>query len=59
MVLRSQAEDLEAAAVGEDGTLPVQGVQAACSVNEFVAWPQIEMISVAEDNLRLGFSRSS
>ena len=48
-----EAEDLEAAAVGEDGAVPVhEAVQAAQLGDELVAGPQGEVVGVAEDDLR-------
>ena len=47
----AQAEDLEAAAVGEDGQAPAhEVVQPAETADEFVAGPQVEVIGVAEDD---------
>ena len=47
----AQAEDLEAAAVGEDGQAPAhECVQAAEAADELVAGPQVEVIGVAEDD---------
>ena len=46
-----EAEDLEAAAVGEDRPVPVhEAVQAAQLGDQLVAGPQGEVIGVAEDD---------
>src|SRR5262245_54728188 len=48
-----QAEHLEAAAIGEDGPGPVdESMQPAGLGDNVQAGPDIEMISVAEDDLR-------
>ena len=47
-----QAEDLESAAIGEDGPIPVHKlVQAAETPDQLMAGPDIEMIGITEDNL--------
>lgn len=47
-----EREDLEAAAVGEDRTVPaVELVQAACCPDDVKTWAQVEVIGVSEDNL--------
>src|SRR6516225_3776906 len=47
----SQAEDLIAAGVGKDGPAPGhEGVQAAELANQLVAWAQIEVIGVGQDD---------
>ena len=47
----AQAEDLETAAVGEDGQAPAHElVQPAEAADELVAGPQVEVIGVAEDD---------
>ncbi len=47
----AEAEYLEAAGIGEDGSRPVHKlVQAAKLANGLVAGPQIKMIGVAEEN---------
>ena len=54
VILRSdlEAEDLEAAGVGEDGPAPVhEAVQPAMRAQDFVARPQHEMKGVAEHDL--------
>ena len=49
-----EAEDLEPAAVGEDGLLPIhEGVQAAGELDDVHAGADVEMIGVAEDDLRI------
>ena len=49
---RGQAEDLIAAAVGEDRPLPAdERVQPAAARDEIVAGPQIQVIGVAEQDL--------
>ena len=51
----AEAEDLEAAAVGEDGTVPVhEPVQSPVLPDQIVARPQVEMVGVAQDDLRAG-----
>ena len=51
----AEAEDLKAAAVGEDRPRPVhKGVEAPHPVNELVPGTQVEVIGIAEDDLRLG-----
>ena len=48
-----QAEDLVAAAVGEDRPRPAdEAVQAAAPRDQLVAGPQQQVIGVAEDDLR-------
>ncbi len=48
----AQAEDLEAAGVGEDGARPGhEAVQAAELADQFVAGAQEEMVGVGEDDL--------
>ena len=49
----AQAVDLESAAVGQDGAGPVhEPVQAAELGDQSMSRPQIEMVGVAEDDLR-------
>ena len=49
---RGQAEDLVAAAVGQDRPRPAdERVEAAAPRDEVVAGPQIEMIGVAQENV--------
>lgn len=46
------SEDLEAAAVGEDRTVPaVELVQSACCPDDVKTWAQVEVIGVSKDNL--------
>ena len=48
----SQAEDLEAAAIGQDRPVPVhEGVQPAELLDQFRAGPQQQVIGIAEDDL--------
>src|SRR5208337_1789107 len=48
-----EAENLEAAAVSEDGQFPVhEPVQAAGGAEDVQAGPDVEMIGVAKDDLR-------
>ena len=55
LVAVPEAEYLKAAAVGEDRLGPVhKGVESPHPVDELVAGPQVEMVGVAEDDLRLG-----
>ena len=55
LVAVAEAEDLKAAAVGEDRPGPVhKGVESPHPVDELVAGAQVEVIGVAEDDLRLG-----
>ena len=50
-----EAEDLVAAAVGQDRMRPAdEAVQAAPPRDQLVAGTQIEVIGVAEDDLRAG-----
>ena len=50
---RAQAEDLKAAGVGEHGPRPTdEVVQSAHAPDGLVAGPQVEVIGVAEDDLR-------
>jgi hypothetical protein len=47
-----EAEDLKAAAVGQDRSVPPhEAVQAAQVADQFAARPQIEVVGVAEDDL--------
>ena len=49
---RRQAEDLIAAAVGEDRPVPAdEAVQPAAPRDQLVARPQVQVIGVAEDDL--------
>ena len=49
----TQAEDLEAAAVRQDGSVPGgKAVQAAMAGHQFVARAQIEMVGIAQDDGR-------
>jgi hypothetical protein len=51
---RVQAEDLKAAGVGEHGVRPGdEAVQAAHAANQLMTGAQIEVVSVAEDDLRV------
>src|SRR5262249_2873422 len=53
---RGEAEDLITAAVGEDRLRPSdEAMKAAASRDEIVARPQIEVIGVAEQDLRAEF----
>ena len=48
-----EAENLEAAAVGEDRPFPIhEFVQAAGGADDVESGPEVEMVSVAEDDLR-------
>ena len=48
----AEAEDLEAAAIGENGTVPaLKAVQAACLTQYVQTGAKVEMIGIAEDNL--------
>src|SRR5207253_1014202 len=50
-----EAKKLKAAAVGEDRAVPAhEGVQAAQIANYVLAWPQGQMIGVAQNHLRAG-----
>src|SRR5689334_10569244 len=52
----SEAEYLIAAAVGEDRMRPAdEPVEAAAPSDQFIARPEVEVIGVAEDDLRAGF----
>ena len=47
----AQAEDLEAAGIGEDGARPGhEAVQPAHAADQLVAGPQIEMIGVGQQD---------
>ena len=47
-----QAEDLKAAAVGEDGPVPAdEAVQPAAARDQLVARPKKQVVGVAEDDL--------
>ena len=47
----AEAEDLESAAVGKNGFVPVhEFVQSSGLLHQFHAWAQIEMIRVSEDD---------
>ncbi len=49
---RREAEDLVAAAVGQDRAVPAdEPVQAAAARDQPVARPQVEVVGVAEDDL--------
>src|SRR5664279_3481740 len=49
---RRETEDLKSAAIGEDGTAPVdEFMKSADLVDDFMAGAQIEMISITQDNL--------
>jgi len=51
-----QAENLEAARVSEDRTIPGhEAVQAAHFANRFNSRPQIKMVGIAEQNLDAKF----
>ena len=53
---RGQAEDLEAAAIGEDRALPIDElVQAARGADDFETGPNVEVVSVTKDDLRAHF----
>ena len=55
LVAVTEAEDLEAAAVGEDRLGPAhKGVESSQPVDELVTGAQVEVVGVAEDDLRLG-----
>ena len=55
LVAVAEAEDLKAAAVGEDRLGPVhKGVESPQPVDELMTGAQVEVIGVAEDDLRLG-----
>src|SRR5581483_3102541 len=50
---RGETEHLVAAAVGQNGLLPSdKGVQTAAPRDEIVAGPQVEMVRVAEQDVR-------
>ena len=52
----AEGEDLESAAVGEDGAVPaVEPVQSACRFNHLHAGTEIKMVGVAEDDLCFHF----
>src|SRR5436190_16817415 len=52
---RREAEQLIPAAVGEDGALPAdETVQTAAARDQLVAGAQVQVIGVAEDDLRAG-----
>src|SRR5947208_2229960 len=49
----AQAEYLEAAGVSQKRPLPTHKfVQTAQTAHQFVPWPQIEMVGIAENDLR-------
>ena len=49
---RRETEDLKSTAIGEDGTAPVdEFMKSAHLVDDFMAGAQIEMISIAQDDL--------
>ena len=55
---RRQAEHLVAAAVGQDRVRPAdERVQAAGARDQLVAGPQVQVVGVAEDDLRAGVLR--
>ena len=57
LVAVAKAEDLKAAAVGEDRPGPIhKGVEAPQPIDELVAGAQVEVVGVAEDDLRVGRS---
>ena len=57
---RGQAEDLEAAAVGEEGPAPArEPVEAAELAHERVARAQHQVVGVGEDDLRAHLGRCS
>src|SRR5262249_37572712 len=48
----SKAEDLISAAIGQDQTIPPdESMQTAASCNQLVAWTEIKVIGVPEDDL--------
>src|SRR3989442_766535 len=50
---RREAEDLEAAAVGQDRSGPIDELmQSASGADDLEAGPDVEVISIAEDDLR-------
>ena len=50
---RGQGEHLEAAAVGQDRTIPIhKAVQAACFLHQGFAGAQMQMIGIGQQNLR-------
>ncbi|VTR68653.1 hypothetical protein DESC_720031 [Desulfosarcina cetonica] len=50
-----QGKDLEPAAVGQDGMLPVhEAMQAAKPADDLGTGPQVEVVGVAQDNLGPG-----
>ena len=54
LAVLGQREDLETAAVGQDGAVPaVELVQATCTLNDVHAGTQVQVIGVAQDDLRL------
>jgi hypothetical protein len=49
-----QREDLEAAAVGQNGPVPVrEGMQTARLLHDLHPWPYKEVVGVPEDDLRV------
>ena len=49
----AEAEHLEAAAVGEDRTIPVhEAVETAELTNKLMPWPQIQVIGIGKNDLR-------
>ena len=53
-----QAENLETATVGENRPLPVhEPVQTAETADKFMTGPEIEVVGVAEDDLRPDFDQ--
>ena len=50
---RREREDLESARIGEDGSILHEFVESAHLANELVAGPQVQMIGVREDHLRV------
>lgn len=49
----TEAEDLEAAAVGEDWAIPVhEAVETAELTDKLMPWPQIQMIGIGKNDLR-------
>ena len=53
-----EAEDLETAAIGKDGPIPIyEVVEAASSSDDFHARTDVQMIGVAEDDLGAHFAQ--
>ncbi len=54
----TQAEDLEAATIGEDGAIPVhEVVQSTKIANQLGAWSQHEMVGVGENDGRASLAQ--